>query len=57
MNLPFERLSGYYAHLAELAKGYEKDKQKLEQNLRYIHAWKAEVDAFRWALEKEQSHA
>ena len=55
LNLPLERLSGYYVHLAELAKGYEKDRQKLEQNLRHIHTWKAEVDALYQVLEKEQS--
>lgn len=25
LSLPFDRLAGYYEHLAELAKGYEKD--------------------------------
>jgi NAD(P)-dependent dehydrogenase (short-subunit alcohol dehydrogenase family) len=55
LNLPLERLSGYYTHLAELAKGYEKDRQKLEQNLRHIQTWKAEVDSLYQVLEKEQS--
>lgn len=41
---PLEKLAGYYNHLAELAKGYEKDPAKLEDNLRYIYAWKDEVE-------------
>ncbi len=41
---PLEKLAGYYNHLAELAKGYEKDPAKLEENLRYVYAWKDEVD-------------
>ena len=41
---PLEKLAGYYNHLAELAKGYEKDPAKLEENLQYVYAWKDEVD-------------
>ncbi|MFT3891052.1 MAG: SDR family oxidoreductase [Anaerolineales bacterium] len=41
--LPLEKLAGYYDHLAELAKGYEKDKAKLEENLRHIYRWRDEV--------------
>jgi NAD(P)-dependent dehydrogenase (short-subunit alcohol dehydrogenase family) len=41
---PLEKLAGYYNHLAELAKGYEKDPAKLEENLRYVYAWKDEVE-------------
>ncbi|MBN2045606.1 MAG: SDR family NAD(P)-dependent oxidoreductase [Anaerolineales bacterium] len=40
---PLERLSGYYDHLAELAKGYEKDPQKLEENLTHVYHWRDEV--------------
>ena len=40
---PLEKLAGYYNHLAELAKGYEKDRMKLEENLRHVHGWRDEV--------------
>jgi NAD(P)-dependent dehydrogenase (short-subunit alcohol dehydrogenase family) len=40
---PLEKLSGYYEHLADLAKGYEKDAIKLEENLRHVYAWRDEV--------------
>jgi NAD(P)-dependent dehydrogenase (short-subunit alcohol dehydrogenase family) len=42
---PLKKLAGYYEHLAELAKGYEKDSAKLEENLRYIYGWRDEVKA------------
>src|SRR6266545_7004104 len=41
---PLEKLAGYYNHLAELAKGYEKDPAKLQDNLRHVYAWKDEVE-------------
>jgi len=40
---PLAKLAGYYSHLAELAKGYEKDAAKLEENLRYVYGWRDEV--------------
>jgi NAD(P)-dependent dehydrogenase (short-subunit alcohol dehydrogenase family) len=40
---PLEKLAGYYEHLAELAKGYEKDAAKLEESLRHVYGWRAEV--------------
>ena len=43
MHPPLEKLSGYYEHLAELAKGYEKDRAKLEENLRHVYGWRNEV--------------
>ncbi|MBN2004401.1 MAG: SDR family NAD(P)-dependent oxidoreductase [Anaerolineae bacterium] len=43
--LPLEKLAGYYTHLAELAKGYEKNAAKLEENLRYVYSWRDEVVA------------
>ncbi len=43
--LPLEKLAGYYNHLAELAKGYEKNSAKLEENLRYVYRWRDEVEA------------
>ena len=42
---PLEKLAGYYNHLAELAKGYEKDAAKLEENLRHVYRWRDEVEA------------
>ena len=42
---PLEKLAGYYEHLAELAKGYEKNSAKLEENLRYVYRWRDEVKA------------
>ena len=44
-SLPLEKLAGYYEHLAELAKGYEKDAAKLEENLRHVYGWRDEVQA------------
>ncbi len=43
--LPLEKLAGYYEHLADLAKGYEKDKAKLDENLRHVYRWRDEVKA------------
>jgi NAD(P)-dependent dehydrogenase (short-subunit alcohol dehydrogenase family) len=40
---PLEKLAGYYEHLAELAKGYEKDPEKLQNNLRHVYSWRDEV--------------
>lgn len=42
---PLEKLAGYYKHLAELAKGYEKDSVKLEESLHYIYGWRDQVIA------------
>jgi NAD(P)-dependent dehydrogenase (short-subunit alcohol dehydrogenase family) len=41
--LPLDKLAGYYDHLAELAKGYEKDAAKLEENLKHVYEWRDEV--------------
>ena len=41
--LSLDRLAGYYEHLAELAKGYERDQAKLEENLRHVYSWRDEV--------------
>jgi NAD(P)-dependent dehydrogenase (short-subunit alcohol dehydrogenase family) len=40
---PLEKLAGYYEHLADLAKGYEKDPAKLADNLRHVYGWRDEV--------------
>lgn len=42
-SLPLDKLAGYYEHLAELAKGYEKDAAKLEENLRHVYRWRDDV--------------
>lgn len=49
--LPLDQLAGYYEHLAELAKGYEKDAQKLEENLRHVYRWRDEVKNLAQVLE------
>jgi NAD(P)-dependent dehydrogenase (short-subunit alcohol dehydrogenase family) len=41
---PLEKLSRYYDHLAELAKGYEKDAVKLQENLQHVYGWRDEVE-------------
>jgi hypothetical protein len=41
---PLEKLASYYEHLAELAKGYEKDTEKLEENLQHVYGWRDEVE-------------
>ena len=40
---PLEKLGSYYSHLAELAKGYEKDQRNLEENLKHVYGWRDEV--------------
>lgn len=42
---PLEKLAGYYEHLAELAKGHEKDPVKVEENLRHVCRWRQEVQS------------
>ena len=48
---PLHKLSGYYEHLAELARGYEKDRAKLEENLRQVYKWRDEVEQLANLLE------
>ena len=49
-DLPLARLAGYYRHLADLARGFEKDPRKLEDALRHVQAWQAEVEQLQGAL-------
>jgi NAD(P)-dependent dehydrogenase (short-subunit alcohol dehydrogenase family) len=49
--LPLDKLAGYYEHLADLAKGYEKDAQKLEESLRHVYHWRDEVKDLEKALQ------
>jgi NAD(P)-dependent dehydrogenase (short-subunit alcohol dehydrogenase family) len=51
---PLSRLAGYYNHLAEMAKGYEKDAMKLEENLKYVYGWRDEVLALEKMLGVEE---
>jgi NAD(P)-dependent dehydrogenase (short-subunit alcohol dehydrogenase family) len=39
-----QKLSSYYKHLADLAKGYEKDKQKLADSLSHIQSWIEDIE-------------
>ncbi len=39
-----ETLASYYRHQEELAKGYEKDKQKLSESINQIESWIREID-------------
>jgi hypothetical protein len=41
---PLPKLTGYYNHLAELAKGYERDAAKLQESLRHVYGWRDEVE-------------
>jgi len=47
---PLDRLAGFYGHMGELAKGYEKDQTKLAEALGHIDRWIAEVNRLRAAL-------
>ena len=49
-SLPLDNLAGYYEHLAELAIGYEKDSEKLEENLQQVYDWRDEVKALKKVL-------
>jgi NAD(P)-dependent dehydrogenase (short-subunit alcohol dehydrogenase family) len=49
-SLPLDKLAGYYEHLAELAKGYEKDAVKLEENLKHVYYWRDEVQRLKKVL-------
>jgi NAD(P)-dependent dehydrogenase (short-subunit alcohol dehydrogenase family) len=42
--LPLKKLTEYYGHMGDLARGYVKDKEKLAENLRVIEEWQKEVE-------------
>jgi NAD(P)-dependent dehydrogenase (short-subunit alcohol dehydrogenase family) len=50
LDAPLARLAGYYKHLADLARGYEKDPVKLEEAVRHVTAWQAEAEQLQQAL-------
>jgi len=47
---PLEKLASYYEHLAELAKGYERNPAKLEESLRHVCGWRDEVKKLEKAI-------
>lgn len=51
--LPLRKLAEYYNHLAELAKGYEKDAAKLQENLHHVYCWRDEVEHLEKLLGKQ----
>ena len=51
---PLADLAEYYEHLADLAKGYEKDPEKLKENLAHIYNWRDEVLSLLQALGEDQ---
>jgi hypothetical protein len=50
LDAPIGQLASYYAHMQDLAKGYEKDPQKLEEQLRIIEGWREEADRLQGSL-------
>jgi NAD(P)-dependent dehydrogenase (short-subunit alcohol dehydrogenase family) len=50
LSLPLDKLVDYYEHLAELAKGYEKNVAKLEEHLKHVYHWRDEVRELKDAL-------
>jgi hypothetical protein len=48
---PLEKLAGYYNHLADLAKGYEKNPDKLKEDLSHVYRWRDEVNELTRILE------
>ncbi len=47
---PLGRLSAYYDHLADLARGYVKDAAARDEQLEIVSGWRAEVDRLTAAL-------
>ena len=47
---PLEKLATYYKHQQDQLKGFEKDPQKLEQNLKIIDSWILEIKSLIAAL-------
>ncbi|RPI87691.1 MAG: SDR family NAD(P)-dependent oxidoreductase [Chloroflexi bacterium] len=44
LNPPVAQLSGYYGHMADLAKGYEKNASKLEEHLKIVQGWQDDAE-------------
>jgi hypothetical protein len=49
--LSLPKLAGYYRHLADLARGYEKDPHKLDDALQHLTTWQSEVEQLQGALQ------
>lgn len=49
---PLDQLAGFYRHLQELAKGYVKDPQQLEENLTIVRGWETAAEELRDRLGK-----
>jgi NAD(P)-dependent dehydrogenase (short-subunit alcohol dehydrogenase family) len=47
---PLDRLAGFYTHMGDLAKGYEKDQTKLAESMTHINRWIDEVNRLKKAL-------
>jgi NAD(P)-dependent dehydrogenase (short-subunit alcohol dehydrogenase family) len=47
---PVGDLASYYRHLRDLARGYEQDQDKLEEQLRIIKGWQDEADQLKESL-------
>jgi hypothetical protein len=42
--VPLTQLADYYQHMGDLARGYEKDPDKLVDHLQVIQSWHDEID-------------
>jgi hypothetical protein len=47
---PLNQLAGYYLHQQEQLRGFEKNPQKLEENLKIIDEWVKDTKALGQAL-------
>ncbi|MFP4343616.1 MAG: SDR family NAD(P)-dependent oxidoreductase [Anaerolineales bacterium] len=45
LEVPVSKLAGYYAHLQDLARGYVKDPEKLQEQLPIIQGWQESAEA------------
>jgi NAD(P)-dependent dehydrogenase (short-subunit alcohol dehydrogenase family) len=51
---PLAKLAAYYGHLADLARGYEKDPVKLKESLSHVNSWRDDVELLDKMLSKEK---
>lgn len=45
-NMMLDKISSYYRHQLELLKGYEKNREKVEENTEIINSWIEEIERF-----------
>ncbi len=50
---PLAKLAAYYEHLADLAKGYERDSAKLKESLRHVYRWRDDVNVLARLISQE----